>query len=928
MRHTHRSIRRRTARGSNVPEAPGAAAGRMAGSAARQGEERPRGRPRLAVVVGNTIAGDSRVQKTAIAAARAGWDVTLVGRSPSRRREESVLGPVRVIKVPVSAHLRAVVAAERRRPGVRSRLTQFGLPDDAAWVRARAAHAAWVREQTARVGWLGGPARERPAPREPRAAALARQLAREALRGWVRARRYAHRGRGRAYRWERRQVAGATRPTGDWRIDWPELLDIDLAFGPVVEELEPDVIHANDHLMIAVGARSAARLRARGVPTRWLYDAHEYVRGVEWPDAVRASAFPGVEEEFIGRADAVVTVSEELAGILREAYTLPAEPLVVANAPVRETVSATAGECVRVRDVCGLSPDVPLLVYAGWIGPERGLDTAVEGLAELPHAHLALVAGKENATLQGLLARAEELGVRQRVHVVPYVPQEQVPDYLSSADLGLVCFRHVPNCEISLPTKAAEYLHAGLPMVTSGVRTLRNFVERTGVGEVFVTEDVRSFVAAVQRGLAKRSTLAARITEPLLRELSWEQQSAGLLDLYEQLAGPAAAARLAPRGVPWSAAEQPGLGHPVRAAAPEQAESGAAPSAWRSLGGTPVRLGLGCANSAGQLAGFARALCERRQDLSAEVVMHTHDESVIYPADIYAIGERTGDLGFQLERARRVLGSYTHYLADSFTPALGRLNGGHIQDDLPSLSAAGIKVALLAHGSDVRDPQRHMSRYEHSLFHAADEAVLKALTRKSARNRRAAAQSGLPQFVTTPDLLEELPGARWAPLVVDTGSWASERPAMERSRPVVVHAPSKRWTKGTEKVVPVLEEMDRRGLIEFRMLTGAPWSEVRELVKGADVVVDQFAVGTYGTFACEGMAAGRPVIAFLDERLHRSVGIRPPIVNATPATLRGALESLLEDRDFARRTAQESAEYVRTYHDGSYTADVLDGFLR
>ncbi|TGG77244.1 glycosyltransferase [Streptomyces albus] len=914
--------------GRGSAQAPEAAEARLGDGAAdgtpvkagrpADGKRRRPGRPRLAVVVGNGITGDSRVQKTAIAAARAGWDVTLVGRSSSKRREESVLGPVRVVKVPVAAHMRAVVAAERRRPHLRSRITQFGLPDDAAWVRARAAHAAWVREQSARAGWLTGEGTG------PRAA-----LAREALKGWVRVRRYAHKGRGRLYQWERRAASGAARPTGDWRRDWPELVDLDLAFGPVIEELEPDVIHANDITMIAVGARCAARLRARGLRTRWLYDAHEYVRGVEWPDAVRAAAFPGVEEEYIGRADAVVTVSGELAGILQEAYRLPDTPLVVANAPVREAVSARAGEGVSVRDACGLSQDVPLLVYAGWIGPERGLDTAVEGLAELPHAHLALVAAaKPNATLQRLLFRAEQLGVRERVHVVPYVPQEQVPDYLSSADLGLICFRHVPNCEISLPTKAAEYLHAGLPLITSGVRTLRGFVERTGVGEVFVTEDVPSFVAAVQRGLAARARLAGRITEELLHELSWEQQSAGLLRLYERLAGPESAARLAPRTVPWSVSEQPGLAPSGTPRPAGTAPPGGLPAGWRALGSTPVRLGMGCANSAGQLAGFARALCERRQDLSAEVLMQTHDQSVIYPADIYAIGERTGDLGFQLERARRVLGSYTHYLADSFTPALGRLNGGHISDDLPSLSAAGIKVALLAHGSDVRDPERHMSRYENSLFHAADERILQVLAKKSARNRRMAAQSGLPQFVTTPDLLEELPGARWAPLVVDVDGWASERPAMERARPVVVHAPSKRWTKGTEQVVPVLEELDRRGLIEFRMVTGVPWLQVQELVKDADIVVDQFAVGTYGTFACEGMAAGRPVIAFLDERLHESVGVRPPIVNATPNTLRSALESLLDDRDGARRTARESVEYVRTYHDGGYTADVLDGFLR
>ncbi|GAA3317058.1 hypothetical protein [Nonomuraea dietziae] len=40
----------------------------------------PAARPRLAVIVGNAITGDSRVQKTALAAARDGWEVTLVGR--------------------------------------------------------------------------------------------------------------------------------------------------------------------------------------------------------------------------------------------------------------------------------------------------------------------------------------------------------------------------------------------------------------------------------------------------------------------------------------------------------------------------------------------------------------------------------------------------------------------------------------------------------------------------------------------------------------------------------------------------------------------------------------------------------------------------------------------------------------------------------
>ena len=881
-------------------------------------------RPRLAVIVGNGIAGDSRVEKTAVAAARAGWDVTLVGRSGSARRQTYSLGGVTVLKVPVGTEMqeRARVRTKSAR-GALARLARWGLADDRAVVRARAAHASWVRERTTRVG-LSARA----------SSGFVARLRAQALKGWIRVGRYAYRGRMKLYRAERaRHAARMARtarsaPGGDWRTQWPSLLDLDLAYGPVIEELRPDVVHANDITMLAVGARSAARLRARGLRTSWLYDAHEHVAGVEWPDAARAAAFPGVEAEYAGEADAVVTVSDELAGILREAYALREAPLVVGNAPVREAVGTRRRGGASVRTACGLGREEALLVYAGWIGPERGLDTAVQALTELPEVHLALVCDAErNPSLRGLLDTAASLGVRERVHVVPYVPQIQVPDYLSSADLGLICFRHVPNCEISLPTKVAEYLHAGLPLVTSDVRTVRAFVQEHGVGTVYPAEDAKAFATAVRLGLEQRGRLARNITEELREELSWEHQSAGLLRLYARLAGPAADG-LAPRDIPWPGTRTKAAG------GDESAEEGVTVPDWRPIPAqgetaqTRVRLGLGCANYAGQLSGFARAVCQARPDVSAEVTMHTSASPLTgYPADVRIPRGQLGGRDIKLDRVTRALGSYTHYLADAFTPAFGWLNGQHIEDDLPALSGAGLSVALLAHGSDVRDPQRHMERYGHSLFHAAPEDVLAVLRRNSARNRRVAAESGLPLFATTPDLLTDLPGARWAPLVVDVEGWACSRTVMERARPVVVHAPSRRWTKGTERVMPVLEALDSEGAIEFRMAEGLPWAGMRELVKEADVVVDQFAIGTYGTFACEGMAAGKAVVAFLDEQVHKDVGAVPPIVNATPDTLRSALESLLDDRAQAARTGLEAVEYVRTYHDGRYTAGVLDGFL-
>lgn len=95
----------------------------------------------------------------------------------------------------------------------------------------------------------------------------------------------------------------------------------------------------------------------------------------------------------------------------------------------------------------------------------------------------------------------------------------------------------------------------------------------------------------------------------------------------------------------------------------------------------------------------------------------------------------------------------------------------------------------------------------------------------------------------------------------------------------------------------------------------------------ADIVIDQFAIGTYGTFACEGMAAGKPVVAYLDKESIATCGVTPPIVNATPETLGSVMEGLLADPEGTARLGEESAAFAREYHDGTATARALDGFL-
>ncbi|WP_256103334.1 glycosyltransferase [Streptomyces sp. ODS05-4] len=821
---------------------------------------------RLVVLAGADTALSSRTGRLAVAAARDGWDVTVLSPGAGGEREEESLGAVTVVRVPVGASMRELTARRARGHRLRRGMTQLGLTGPGDLRRFKAGHRSWIRRASVRAAERG----------------TAAQIGAKA---WIRLRQSAYRARLRVYDWERRRDLKASAPAGGWGADWPELLDLDLAVGAELERLEPDVVQVCDLSLVPAAGIAVTRLRTAGMRTRWLYDITAPTATTAYTPARRHRAYQSVERVFLAGADALTAPTERLAATAGEGRA----PLVVREAaPAPAPADGRRGPAVR--DLCGLHGAGPLLVYAG-DPDEHQLHTAVAALALLPGHHLALMS--EQPVPEGLRARAEEEGVADRLHTPP---RDLSARYLASADAALAGCGCAVEDEPARDLLSAALGQAGLPVV-----------DACGHEPADLAKLVAEAVEA-----ARPDSAAERA------EHTWEHRVAPVLALYRELAG----------GGPATGRPELGWDGEVRSAPVAETRPPRPLPTWTPVTErTPVRLGLGPANYAGQMAAFAHAVCRTRPDVSAQVFMVTEPGTFNYPADVYLEGRKLGRLTVMLEQSERVFRTYTHLLADAFLPVLGRLNGNHLEGDVPALLRTSIKVGLVAHGSEIRHPGRHLERVAYSLFRDAPEGMVEKLTERAERNRALAERTGLPSFVTTPDLLDDLPSARWAPLVVDVDALACDRPVMERRRPVVLHAPSKRWTKGTDRVLPVLEELDARGVIEFRLAEGVDWTRMREMIQDADVVVDQFSIGAYGTFACEGMAAGKPVVACLSPTVEKALGEGHPVVNAGPGTLREALESLLDDRHAAALLGERSARFAREHHDGTRTAEVLSDFL-
>lgn len=517
------------------------------------GAEARDGRGRIVMLVDNGVDGDSRVQKAAQSAADLGYAVTLLGKSSDDRVHSWRLGAATVRLLPVPAPL-ARRRHEFRRAWLRwplayppSGIAAHRAQQVKAWqhdLRLRAARLALAGDEGA--GGSGARGRQRHLLRVQAGAA-------QLLRRWVSFRYWqltrARGGRRLTGPLDRAYTAfwQAVHGDGAWRRLEPGLWDYELAYGTVIDELAPDLIHAHDFRMIGVGAMAAIRARVAGRPAKMIYDAHEFLPGIK-PRVDNARWLPahcGYEREFMPYPDALITVSESLAQLLQEHHGLAERPAVMLNAPLgdpgdpADPVPAGAA-AVDLRASCGVAAGTPLLAYSGGITPVRGVNVMVEALPRLPGVHLALVSlptGREpTGYVKELLARAATLGVADRVHLLPFVPHWQVPSFLSAADAAVSPLLHLPNHEIALSNKFFEYSHARLPVVVSDVRTMAETVRSTGQGEVFRAGDVDDYLRAVRAVLADPARYRAAYDKPgMLETWTWEAQVQVLDQIYRRL---------------------------------------------------------------------------------------------------------------------------------------------------------------------------------------------------------------------------------------------------------------------------------------------------------------------------------------------------------------------------------------------------------
>jgi hypothetical protein len=345
-----------------------------------------------------------------------------------------------------------------------------------------------------------------------------------------------------------------------------------------------------------------------------------------------------------------------------------------------------------------------------------------------------------------------------------------------------------------------------------------------------------------------------------------------------------------------------------------------------------VRLIIGPANSAGQGRQWARAAERFLPDVAAFAMRGVGADEFLSEVDLRVpVGVYQRSPVWH-ESFESFLTLQTHVIWESGHPLLGRRYGSDVRRDIAVLEDAGVRGALMFHGSDIRPPAAHAAVNPWSPF-PASPAAARALESEAARNAALVVETQLPAFVSTPDLLEWLPDATWCPVTIDPARWQLAAKVEGHSgRPVVVHAPSRAWLKGSGLIEPLLQRLSGEGVIEYRRAVGVPHASMPAFYAEADVVLDQFVLGIYGVAACEAMAAGRLVMShvaqFTRDAVRERSGWELPVHETTLDSLEGELRRFAATPETFESVRAAGPAFVRSTHDGRRSAKALAPFLR
>jgi len=238
------------------------------------------------------------------------------------------------------------------------------------------------------------------------------------------------------------------------------------------------------------------------------------------------------------RSDRIVVVSPAFKDHLMRHWNVPAAKISIVENGVETDLFRLDPAAPEVRKQLKLE-DRFLICYIGTMGNAHGLETLIAAAEELqtalPTAFFLLIG--EGAEKKRIVKLAAARGLAN-IQFLGQQPREQIPAYVSAADLCLVMLKKTELFKTVIPTKLLEYMACERPVIVAVDGQARQIVEEAGAGVFVEPENSKALVKAIL-GLAENPERGRRMgasgRQYIVSKLSREKTARDYIAVLEAL---------------------------------------------------------------------------------------------------------------------------------------------------------------------------------------------------------------------------------------------------------------------------------------------------------------------------------------------------------------------------------------------------------
>ena len=274
----------------------------------------------------------------------------------------------------------------------------------------------------------------------------------------------------------------------------------------LLQENHYDIIWTNEPVMGVVTRLAANKYRRKGTKVIYMVHGFHFYKGSGLPSWLM---YCPIETIMSGCTDTLVTINWEDYHWAEKHLQVPRLEHIDG---IGVDFSRLCGAGCRdaAREALGIGPDELMILSVGELQTRKNHEVIIRAVAKLNNPKVRYMICGRGVLLENLQKLAEEFGIREQVSFLGY--RKDVPQIMRAADI----YAH-PSKREGLGLASLEAMACGLPLVTSNVQGIPDYVENGVTGFMCSPEDVHGFTEHLRR-LIEDPALRKRIAETNLRK--------------------------------------------------------------------------------------------------------------------------------------------------------------------------------------------------------------------------------------------------------------------------------------------------------------------------------------------------------------------------------------------------------------------------